>query len=206
MATNSHGLAGGRLRHDIAKLIGLVAQRLFHGLDCNRHVLKVQRAGFLARRRADTTGDSGNCWSGAGSDRLIPVVVIDEIVPVRDLVVHRAARRPVAVWNAAIHAARRLLLHSPSVIGMVNSRKWRIRSDAGWYFATCRSISRKPVTLPILFSSRCARLAMPCAIPGAQALRFNDGSYSAATPICMRSISSRARRYSTGMTFTNFGR
>ncbi|AIJ88436.1 hypothetical protein DK63_3204 [Brucella melitensis bv. 1 str. 16M] len=106
------GLAGGRLRHDIAKLIGLVAQRLFHGLDCNRHVLKVQRAGFLARRRADTTGEFREIVGQVQvPDRLIPVVVIDEIVPVRDLVVHRAARRPVAVWNAAIHAARRLLLH-----------------------------------------------------------------------------------------------
>jgi hypothetical protein len=30
--------------------------------------------------------------------------------------------------------------------------------------------------------------------------------YSAATPMRMRSISRSARRYSTGMTFTNFGR
>ena len=34
----------------------------------------------------------------------------DEVVPVRDLVVHRAARRAVAERDAAIHAARRLLL------------------------------------------------------------------------------------------------
>src|SRR5690606_10850758 len=40
-----------------------------------------------------------------------PVAVVDEVVPVRDLVVDGASRRPVAIGHAAIHAARRLLLH-----------------------------------------------------------------------------------------------
>ena len=39
---------------------------------------------------------------------LAPLALIDEIVPVGDLVVHRTAG--VAIGNAAIHAARRLLL------------------------------------------------------------------------------------------------
>src|SRR5436190_11686421 len=34
-------------------------------------------------------------------------------------------------------------------IGIVNSRKWRTRSEAGAYFCSCRSISRKPVIFPI---------------------------------------------------------
>src|SRR5271169_253343 len=40
---------------------------------------------------------------------LAPVGVVDEVVPVRDLVVHRAAI--VAIGYAAIHATRRLVTH-----------------------------------------------------------------------------------------------
>jgi hypothetical protein len=43
------------------------------------------------------------------ADRLFPIAVVDQIVPVRDLVVDRTPRRPMAIGNAAIHAARRLL-------------------------------------------------------------------------------------------------
>src|SRR5690606_6603677 len=45
------------------------------------------------------------------TDRLLPVVIVDQIVPVGDLVVHGTACRAVAIGNAAVHAARRLLLH-----------------------------------------------------------------------------------------------
>ena len=38
-------------------------------------------------------------------ERLFPVAIVDEVVPVRDLVVHRAARIAVAIGDAAIHAA-----------------------------------------------------------------------------------------------------
>src|SRR5947209_1186853 len=41
------------------------------------------------------------------ADRLVPIAAIDEIVPIRDLVIYRAA--VVAIGNAAIHAARRLV-------------------------------------------------------------------------------------------------
>ena len=40
---------------------------------------------------------------------LLPVGLEHEVVPVRDLVVHRASGRTVAERDAAIHAARRLL-------------------------------------------------------------------------------------------------
>src|SRR5690606_31780935 len=107
------GLVGGRLRHDMAEFISLVAQRLFHGLDCNGRVFKVERACFLARGGADAAREFREIIGQMQvTDRLIPVVVIDEIVPVRDLVVDRAARRPMAEWNAASHATRCLLLHS----------------------------------------------------------------------------------------------
>src|SRR3954447_915423 len=39
--------------------------------------------------------------------------------------------------------------------GSVNSRKCRMRSPASWYFCSCRSYSRKPVTLPIVSSVSC---------------------------------------------------
>lgn len=105
-------LVGGWLRHDMAELIGLVAQCLLDRLDRNRRILEVQRAGFLARGRANATREFREIVGQMQvADRLIPIVVIDEIVPVRDLVMHRTARRAMAERNAAIHAARRLLLH-----------------------------------------------------------------------------------------------
>ncbi len=106
------GVDRGRLRHDEAQLIGLVGNRLFHRLDRNGRIFEVQRAGFLARSRTDTAGKFREVVGGMEvADRLLPIVVVDQIVPVGDLVVHRAAGRAVAVRNATVHAARRLLLH-----------------------------------------------------------------------------------------------
>ncbi|MCY1222763.1 hypothetical protein D9M72_348670 [compost metagenome] len=106
------GLGDGRLRHDVAHLIGLVGDRLFDRLDRHRRVFEVQRAGFLARRRADAAGEFREVVGRMQvADRLIPVAVVDEVVPVRDLVVHRAAGRPMAIGDATVHAASSLLLH-----------------------------------------------------------------------------------------------
>jgi hypothetical protein len=55
--------------------------------------------------------------------------LIDEVVPVRDLVVDRAAI--VAIGDAAIHAARGLIARRLLRGGIMNSRKWRMRSEAG---------------------------------------------------------------------------
>src|SRR5947209_19970503 len=41
------------------------------------------------------------------ADRFVPIAAIDQIVPIRDLVIHRTA--VVAIGNAAIHAARGLV-------------------------------------------------------------------------------------------------
>ena len=74
------------------------------------HVDDVERAGGLARRRADAAGHLGEVVGGVEvARRLLPVGVIDEVVPVRDLVVDRAAL--VAIGDAAIHAAGGLLGH-----------------------------------------------------------------------------------------------
>ena len=64
------------------------------GLDGDRVVVDVERAGRLARRRADAAGDLGKIVGRVQVARgLVPVAAIDEVVPVRDLVVDRAARR-----------------------------------------------------------------------------------------------------------------
>ena len=99
-----------RLRADQAKFIGLVGNRLLDRLDRDRRVLEVQRAGFLARGGADTAGELGEVVGRMQvADRLFPLAAVDEVVPVRNLVVNRTAGRPMAIGNAAIHAARRLL-------------------------------------------------------------------------------------------------
>ena len=81
-------------------------------------------------------------------ERLLPVAEIDEVVPVGDLVVHRAAG--VAVRNAAIHAARGLVARA-----VLAERDHELAEVADairrrQVLPVARSISRKPVTLPIV--------------------------------------------------------
>ena len=110
-------LCAWRLRLDPALLEGAVGDRAFDRLDGDRIVVDVERAGRLARRRADAAGDLREIVGRVQVARgLFPVAAIDEVVPVRDLVVDRAAGRragdgvgAVAIGNAAVHAARRLL-------------------------------------------------------------------------------------------------
>ena len=106
------GLGRRHLRLDPAGTDRLVSNGLFDGLDGDRHVLEVQRAGFLAGGGADAAGEFGEIVGRvevAGS--LLPVAIVDEVVPVRDLVVDRAARIAMAERDAAIHAARGLVHH-----------------------------------------------------------------------------------------------
>lgn len=94
------------------RLVSLVGNRLLDGLDGDRRILEVQRAGLLAGCGTDAAGEFREVVGGMEvADRLFPVVVIDQIVPVGDLVVHGTARRTMTIGNAAIHAACRLLLH-----------------------------------------------------------------------------------------------
>ena len=102
------GLHRRDLRLQPAILPGLVDDRAFDRLDGDRRVFEVQRARRLARRRADAAGEFREVVGRMEVARgLFPIAAIDEVVPVRDLVVHRAAG--MAVRNAAIHAARRLV-------------------------------------------------------------------------------------------------
>ena len=76
---------------------GAVGDRAFDRLDGDRVVVDVERAGRLARRRADAAGHFREIVGRVQVARgLLPVAAIDEVVPVRNLVVDRAAgRRPV---------------------------------------------------------------------------------------------------------------
>src|SRR5690606_8576402 len=79
----------------------------------------VKRAGRFTRRRADASGELRKIVGRVQVARgFPPAAVVDEIVPVRNLVVDRTARRAglnragaVAIGNAAIHAARGLVAY-----------------------------------------------------------------------------------------------
>ncbi len=138
---------------------GAVGDLAFDGLDGDRVVVDVERAGRLARRRADAAGEVRKIIGRVQVARgFFPVAAIDQIVPVRNLVVDRAAGRhvgkklgAVAVGHAAIHAARGLIAHFLSESGNTNSCQCLIRSSTGAYLRSWRSISRNPVILPMLF-------------------------------------------------------
>ena len=121
--------------------------------------------------------------------RLVPVAAIDEVVPVRDLVVDRAAGRlpvmrlgAVAIRNAAIHAARRLL--AQLVL--------RQRQDE----------------LAIVLDALRDRLVVAVLALDLEKAGDLAHAYSAACIVAAFSfaISASARRYSTGITFWNLGR
>ena len=103
------GLRCRRLRLQPAILPRLVDDRAFDRLDGDRLVLEIQRAGGLARRRANAARELRKIIGRVQvARRLLPLAMIDEIIPVRDLIVHRTA--VVTIGNAAVHAARGLVL------------------------------------------------------------------------------------------------
>ena len=102
------GLAVGGLRLDPSFFEGAVDDRAFDRLDRDRRVLEVERAGGFAGRGANAAGEFRKVVGREQiARRLAPVAAIDEVVPVRDLVVDRTA--DVTIGDAAIHAARRLI-------------------------------------------------------------------------------------------------
>src|SRR5690606_18150963 len=101
-------LALGHLRLDPAFLPATVDDRAFDRLDRHRLVDDVERAARLARRRAHPAGELGEVVGRVQVvERLAPVGLVDEVVPVRDHVVHRTA--VVTVGDAAVHAPRGLV-------------------------------------------------------------------------------------------------
>src|SRR5439155_21350914 len=105
------------LRLQPAIVPGPIHNGAFDGLDGDRVVVDVEGAGGLARGGADAAGELGEIVGRVQVARgFFPVALIDEVVEIGDLVVDRAARRArrhrtgaVAIGNAAIHAARRLV-------------------------------------------------------------------------------------------------
>ena len=119
--TDDRDFLAGLVRRDLglqpAVVPGAIDDGAFDGLDGDRVVVDVERAGRLAWRRADAAGEFRKIVGRMQvARRLLPVVLVDEVVEVRDLVVDRAARRArldragaVAIGDAAIHAARGLV-------------------------------------------------------------------------------------------------
>ena len=102
-----------RIRGDPAFLPAPVNNRALDGLDRDRRLDDSERAGSLAWCRADATGELGEVVGFVEPvERLAPEAAIDEVIPLGDQVVDRAAAghpadelAGVAEWNAAVHAA-----------------------------------------------------------------------------------------------------
>src|SRR5215470_4335594 len=118
----------------------------------------------------------------------IPVSAIDQIVPIRDLIVHGAAggragnaARTMAIGHTAVHAARCLLADFP----------FRERQDK---------------FMPMLYAL-CDRLVVAVLTLNFQKPGDLAHTYSAACIVAAFSfaISASARRYSTGITCGNAG-
>ncbi len=86
----------------------LIDNRTFDGFDGYGAVVNVERARRFARCRADASGKFGEIIGRMQICQCrLPVIFIDQIVPVGDLVVDRT---PImAIGHATIHAARRLV-------------------------------------------------------------------------------------------------
>ena len=207
------GAPGRDLRRDPAFFPALVGDRLLDRLDRHRHVFEVERAGLLAGRGADAAGEFREVVGGVEvAQRRLPTAGIDQLVPVRNLVVHRAAGRPVAERNAAIHAARRLLL---DVALLQRERELAEMPDAvagelillllPVVFEEARDLAHA-VSLAVCPGSP-ARVPDPDRVTGAARAPVGGVlAYSAACKVRACSISRSARRYSTGITLTNLVR
>src|ERR1700730_10494154 len=168
----------GRFRLHPALLEGAIHDGAFDRLDGHRIVVEVERAGGFAGRRAYASGEFRKIVGGVQILRgLLPVPAIDEVVPVGDLVVHRATG--VAIGHAAIHAARGL--RPVLLLG-----------------------KRQDEFAPVL-DALLDRLIMAVVALEIEETRNLSHSYSAACIVRAFSISASARRYSTGITLRNIG-
>ncbi len=102
------GLALGGQRHDPAFFPALVDDEVLDRLDAHCVAVDVQRARGLARRGADAAGELGEVVGRVQHlERLLPLAPVDQVVPVGNDVVDRAAA--LAERDAAVHAPRALL-------------------------------------------------------------------------------------------------
>ncbi len=115
-------LAGAHLRrfgHDPALFPGAIDDRRLDRLDGHRRVRDAEHARAFARSRAHASREIREVVRHVQAfDRLVPEPAVDEIVPLGNHVVDRAARSHAAdelarvtEGHAAVHAARGLLTH-----------------------------------------------------------------------------------------------
>ena len=84
-----------RLGHDPAFLEALIDDGALDGLDRDRRLVDAEDARAFARRRADAAGELGEVVGLVQPfERFLPQAAIDEVVPLGDEVVDRAAGRP----------------------------------------------------------------------------------------------------------------
>src|SRR5262249_5620145 len=85
------GLERWRFRLDPSLREGTIGDRAFDGFDGDGIILDIERAGGLAWCGTDAAGYFGKIIGGMEvARRFLPLAAIDEIVPVRDLIVDRA--------------------------------------------------------------------------------------------------------------------
>ncbi len=167
-ADDRHPLArldGGDLRHDPALGPGAIDDRQLDLLDRDRVVVDPQHARGLAGGRAERAGELGEVVRGVQAvDGRLPVVAVDQVVPVGDQVPERAAL--VAERDAAVHAAGALLAelddrqgreHLPVVVEAFVDRPVAARP--------ARRSSRNPVGLPTAHLQGHVGVGIPIAAP-----------------------------------------
>ncbi len=119
-ADHGHLLAGARRRRlgqHPAFVPAAVDDLVLDVLDRDRRLVDAEHARAFARRRADAAGELREVVGHVQAvERLAPEPAVDQVVPLRDHVVDRAARghaadqlAGVAERHAAVHAARALL-------------------------------------------------------------------------------------------------
>src|SRR4029079_493611 len=191
------GLARGRKRHDPAVLVALVDDEMLDRLDPHRIAVDVERARRVAGRRADAARELGKVVRRVQDvECVFPLLPVDEVVPVGNDVVDRAAA--LAERNAAVHAAR-ALLRGRRILEGVNElaivphalvdRIGNLRDPLQFHEAG---------DLPPRFPACSATDRAAAASCGVSPAGFER---------CARTcISESARTYSFGNTFTNFAR
>ncbi len=153
------GARGGRLGDDPAFLPAVVDDGALDVLDGDRRLVDAEHARAFARRGADAAGELGKIVGLVQAfQRLVPEAAINQIVPLRDQVVDRAAgghaadqRAGVAEGDAAIHAARALLAGASPRPGAGGTRSSPgCVPSAGRSSGSSRKYSMNPVGFPIL--------------------------------------------------------
>ena len=112
--------AVGRVRDDPTLLETTIDDVAFNRFDGDRRLVNPQRTRPLTRSRTDTTGELREVVCLVQSiEGLLPIVMIDEVVPFGDEVMHRTPRRRpaddlagVTERNPTVHAPRPLMLEN----------------------------------------------------------------------------------------------